>query len=616
MNTFALIGAPNSGKSTLFNLLTNKNQKIANYPGVTVESSIGSLNQEVKIIDLPGLYGLKTKGLDEKIARDYIIKDHSNPLLAKFTKEELNYHSLIIVADATKLAKSMYLCIELKRLNIPTVLVLSRTDLSEKRNQEIDIEILKKHLAIPVYETSRLDKNSIVKLKEKIVALAKTKKQDVQSINSSKLSHLISVDNWSKDTFDEIDSVLKEAIIKKIRPDTLSDKIDNILTHPVSGPIFLLIIMYCIFQTLFEFSGPFQDMISNSFDALSSVVASFGLPPMFESFITDGVIAGIGGSVVFLPQIIFLFLFIGIMEETGYLSRVAYLLDTFMMKMGLPGKAIIPLISSHACAIPGIMSTRSLNNERDRMITTLVAPLTQCSARLPVYVLLLACFLPLSYQGPALLLLYVIGIVSSFLVAFVMKFILKSDNKQAHLIELPSYQLPNMKMVLKNVFSQAWEFLKNAGTVIVALTIVLWFLTYFPSRTDPNTGIEHSYAGKLANIVMPVFEPLGFDHKLTVALIPSFAAREVMVSTLATVMAVDDPESEAGLSNLQETLSSQYSLGVFLALIVWFIFAPQCISTFAVIKRETHGYKWPFIAFAYSLILAYVLAFLVKLFFS
>ncbi len=616
MNTFALIGAPNSGKSTLFNLLTNKNQKIANYPGVTVESSIGNINEEVKVIDLPGLYGLKTKGLDEKITRDYIIKDHSNPLLVKFSKEELNYHSLIIVADATKLAKSLYLCIELKRLKIPTILVLSRTDLSEKRNQKIDLKVLQKHLDIPVYETSRLNDDSIEKLKKNILNLATTERKSVQSINSSKLSHLINVDNWSKDTFDEIDKVLKLAIQEKIKPDTLSEKIDATLTHPIFGPIFLLLIMYCIFQTLFEFSGPFQDIISNSFDAFSAGVVSLGLPPMLESFIVDGIIAGIGGSVIFVPQIAFLFLFIGIMEETGYLSRVAYLLDTFMMKMGLPGKAVIPLISSHACAIPGIMSTRSLNNERDRIITTLVAPLTQCSARLPVYVLLLACFLPLASQGPALLLLYIIGIVSSFLVAFVMKFILKADNKQAHLIELPNYQLPNMKMVLKSVIDQSWSFLKNAGTVIVALTIALWFLTYFPTRTAPNTGIEHSYAGKLADVVMPVFEPLGFDHKLTVALIPSFAAREVMVSTLATVMAVDDPESEAGLSNLKETLSEQYGLGVFLALIVWFIFAPQCISTFAVIKRETHGYKWPIIAFAYSLVLAYVLAFIVKISFS
>lgn len=616
MNTFALIGAPNSGKSTLFNLLTNKNQKIANYPGVTVESSIGTIDSEVKIIDLPGLYGLKTKGIDEKIARDYIIKDHSNPLLSKFSEDELNYHSLIIVADATKLAKSLYLCIELKRLKIPTILVLNRSDLSRKRNQKIDIEALRNHLKIPVYETSRFDQDSIAELKNSILSLRETEKKSVQSIDSSKLSHLISVDNWSKDTFDEIDIILKSTIKEKISPDSLTDKIDNLLTHPISGPIFLLIIMYCIFQALFEFSGPFQDFITDSFDGFASIVSTLGFPTIIESFLNNGVIAGIGGSVVFLPQIIFLFLFIGIMEETGYLSRVAYLLDTFMMKLGLPGKAVIPLISSHACAIPGIMATRSLNNERDRIITTLIAPLTQCSARLPVYVLLLACFLPLKYQGPALLLLYIIGIISSFLVAFVMKFILKTDNKQSHLIELPNYQWPNMKMVLKNVFDQAWSFLKNAGTVIVALTIALWFLTYFPTRTAPNQGIEHSYAGKLANVIMPVFEPLGFDHKLTVALIPSFAAREVMVSTLATVMAVDDPESEAGLGNLKETLTAEYSLSVFLALIVWFIFAPQCISTFAVIKRETHGYKWPIVAFGYSLILAYVLAFLVKVLFA
>ncbi len=612
MTTFALVGAPNSGKSTLFNLLTGKNQKIANYPGVTVESSIGKLDQHTTLIDLPGLYGLKTNSLDEAITRDYIIKDHDNKHLKKFSEAELDYHTLVVVADSTKLERSLYLCLELKKMKIPTILVLNRVDLAQERGQEINLSVLEDELNIPVLETSRFDLNSIEQLKEKIQKTSSDTKTKVQSINASKINHLINVDNWSQENFKAIDNVLAKSIKKKITPDSLSNKLDSFLLHSVLGPLLLLILLYVIFQTLFEFAGPFQDFITDSFDGIASWVTTLGLNETLQSFIVDGVIAGLGGTIVFLPQIIFLFFFIGIMEETGYMSRVAYLLDSFMIKLGLPGKAIIPLLSSHACAIPGIMSSRSLNNERDRIITTLIAPLTACAARLPVYVLLLACFLPLKYQGLGLLGLYLLGILSSFIIAFIMKFIKPSTNVQSHILELPSYQFPNMKMVLKNVWNNALVFIKNAGTVILALTIVLWVLTYFPKRTAPNEGIEHSYAGKIANVIQPAFEPLGFDHKLTVALIPSFAAREVMVSTMATVMSVDDAESDSGLGKLKEKLASQYSLGVFLALLVWFVFAPQCISTFAVIKRETYGYKWPIITFAYTLVLAYLLAFLVK----
>ncbi len=616
MNTFALVGSPNSGKSTLFNSLTGKNQKVANYPGATVESAVGQIGHDIHLIDLPGLYGLKTKGIDEQISRDYIIQNSENRYLAKLNQKQLNYHTLLVVADATKLKRSLYLCCELIKLGLPIYLLLNRSDLSKKRNQKIDIAKLSQKLGIPILETCSFDENSINKIKKEIELLNETEIPTKQSINKRELHKLVHDQTWSKEQFDKIDLALKESVIESIKPHRFTDRMDNIATHPFYGGLFLLGVLYFIFQMLFTYASPFADGITWFFDSMGEWVSTLNLSPMIESFLIDGAIAGVGGTLVFLPQIAFLFFFIGLLEESGYMSRIAYLLDSLMMKFGLPGRSIIPLLSSHACAIPGIMAARSLSSHRDRLVTILVAPLTTCSARLPVYILLLATFLPLEQQGLGLLALYIAGIASSFLVAWILKLFNPPSNSQHLLMELPPYQKPRIKEVLKNVYKKSMMFIKKAGTVILFLTIVLWALTYFPKTEEGKAPeIEQSYAGTIGKVFTPIFEPLGMDVRLTTALIPAFAAREVMIASMGTVLSVSDPESDTGLENLREKIRESYPLDTILALIAWFIFAPQCISTFAVIKRETGGYKWMGITIGYTLALAYSVALFVKIIF-
>ncbi len=616
MTTFALVGSPNSGKTSLFNSLTGRRQKVANYPGATVESAIGKIDEDMLLVDLPGLYGFKVKGIDEQISRDYIIQNEENQYLTKLDQNQRNYHTLLVVADATKIKKSLYLCTELIELKLPVYLILNRSDLSKTRNQKINTETLSKELGIPILETCSFDEESIQRLKKEIKELSKYEAPTKSKFSKRELHQMIHQENWSKDRFMKIDQALKNSLESEIIPHALSEKIDTIATHPIWGGIFLMALLYLIFQMLFTYAGPFADGITWLFDSLGEWVGTVGFPPMLESFLVDGVIAGVGGTLVFLPQIAFLFFFIGLMEESGYMARMAYLLDTLMMKFGLPGRSIIPLLSSHACAVPGIMAARSLDSHRDRLVTILVAPLTSCSARLPVYVLLLATFLPLEQQGLGLLALYMIGIASTFLVAFVLKLLSPPVNSQHLVMELPPYQLPRIMDVLKNVYKKSMLFVKKAGTVILFLTIVLWGLTYFPRTPEgQQPTIEQSYAGSIGGLFEPIFRPLGMDVKLTTALIPAFAAREVMVASMGTVLSVSDPESDSGLDALRNKIRDEYPLDTILALIAWFIFAPQCISTFAVIKRETGGYKWMAVTVGYTLALAYIVALAVKIIF-
>jgi ferrous iron transport protein B len=616
MSTLALVGAPNSGKSSLFNALTGKNQKIANFPGATIDTAVGRFGKNL-IVDLPGIYGLKATTIDERISRDYIIGNDQNTYLQKLSLEERSYQSLIVIADATRLKKSLYLCIELLKLETPLTLVLNRSDMAKKRGQIVDLDFLKKELNIQVIETSVFDKVSITKLKE-IIEVAKTTSNPLK-ISKQKLQTVINSKDWAKDNFTYIDKVLEQAIIKKITPDTLTEKIDKYALHPILGPIISIGIFFIVFNLLFYYAAPFQDMIGEMFDLIIGMVEKLSLPEIVTNFINDGVIAGVGGTIVFVPQISFLFFAIGILEQSGYMSRLAYLLDYGMLKLGLSGKAIIPLLSSHACAVPGIMGARNLQSERQRILTILVAPLTTCSARLPVYVLLLSCFLPIKYQGLGLLSLYILGIVTTFLSAFIINKLIagyKKGSAQHLTLDLPDYQVPNLVNVAKMAIAKSWIFVKKAGTVIIFFTIVLWVLSYFPRTLENKTPpIEKSYAGMVGSSITPIFAPLGFDTKITTALIPSFAAREVMVASMATVLSVEDSESEQGVAKLTDVIRSQYPIGTILALIVWFAFSPQCISTFAVIKRETSGYKWPLITFGYTLALAYLSAFVVKIIF-
>ncbi|MCB9093097.1 MAG: ferrous iron transporter B [Halobacteriovoraceae bacterium] len=609
--TFALLGPPNSGKSSLFNALTGKNQKIANYPGVTVESAVGQISENITLIDLPGIYGLKAYSVDERISRDYILKNGENRFLHKFSSGELDYHTLIVVADASQLKRSLYLCLELIKLNLPILLVLNRTDIAKKRQQVINTVRLQELLGIPVIETSCFDKLSIERLKMKVEEMAQSQITPTTPPSVRELHQIIQKTDWSQKTYRKIDEILSESVEREILPDTVVEKLDKFLIHPLWGMVALLGVLYIVFQTLFTISGPFQDGITFLFDSLGAYVSELTIPTALKSLLVDGIIAGIGGILVFLPQILFLYFFLGILEDSGYMARVAYLLDSYMARLGLPGKSVIPLLSSHACAIPGIMSIRTLSNNRDRIVTMLLAPIMTCSARLPVYTLLLATFLPLKFQGFGLLLLYMASILTSFVVAFALKFILPPENAQYLLLDLPHYQIPQMKLLLQNVLRKAKLFIKKAGTIILGLTVVLWFLSYFPRPETPETphNIEESYAGTIGRTFQPIFAPLGFDSKMTTALIPSFAAREIMVATMGTVLAIEDAESDSGIAELQDKIKTLYPISSIIALLVWFIFAPQCIATFAVLKKETVSYKWPFITFGYTLALAYSLSF-------
>jgi len=617
-----LIGQPNSGKTALFNALTGQNFKSTNYPGVTVECRIGKFKtsqKEIEIIDLPGLYSLDSYSFDESIARDYILRK-SNKFLSHLN---LNtpYDLVFLILDSTRLTKSLYLALEFKKLNIPFILILNMKDSATQRGQEINIDAWSKFWNIKILEISAINKDSIQSLLTAIDQL-----DVIAPVNPSYIKDISQVKNTAfiAESFKEIDQILEKFTISKIKPDTKTARIDKYLLHPVFGTLFMIVILLGLFQLLFTVSAPFQDLISTGIDYLSQLTKDVIPYPLLRDFLSDGVIAGVGSVIVFLPQILFLSLFIIILEDSGYLARVAFLIDGFMKRLALPGKAIIPLLSSHACAIPGIMSARTLENESDRLTTIAIAPLTACSARIPVYTLLISTlvapsiyFGPFSVQALIMFFLYMLGLSFGFIVAWILKKKVFKSSAYHLLLELPPYRLPMLKNIIQGLKFRSMAFIKKAGGVILVLSIFLWLLIYFP-RVQNTEGsleappIEQSYAGQLGIAINPIFAPLGMDWKMSTALIPSFAAREVMVASLALVNSVGMEKEEEGLLDLHKKIQREYPMDTILALLIWFVFAPQCLSTFAVIKRETHGMKWPLIIFSYTLVLAYTMALLTK----
>jgi ferrous iron transport protein B len=603
----ALIGTPNSGKTALFNALTGSHQKVANYPGVTVERKAGTLQtpagRSVNLIDLPGTYSLRGRSPDEEITRDFVLGR-----LATESTPDL----LLCVADATNLRLALRLVIELRRVGRPMMLVLNMFDIATRRGVKIDLDRLSAELGVPVVTSVAVRRGGTEDLLRRMdeLAAAKTSGSDENLWKPPTASELRAAQR-------EADRILRVAVAQPA-PDTLTGKLDAVLLHPVAGLLILLALLFVMFQAVFAWAKPVMDLIAAGFDALGGL-AHDALPAgLLQSFIQNGVISGVGSVIVFLPQILILFLFILLLEDLGYMARAAFLMDRIMGSAGLHGRAFIPLLSSFACAIPGIMATRVIGDRRDRLTTIMVAPLMTCSARIPVYTLIISAFIPdkqvwgwVGLQGLVMFGLYATGIVSALAVSFVAKhFVWREHPTPPFMLELPDYKLPRLRSVAIGLFMRANMFLKRAGTTIFSMMVLIWFLASFPrppeGATEPD--INYSLAAMIGKALEPILGPVGFNWQINVALIPGMAAREVAVAALGTVYAIEGGKEAA--EQIGQALASKWSLATALAVLAWYIFAPQCASTLAVIRRETGGWRWMWLTFAYMLMLAYIAAFI------
>lgn len=600
----ALVGNPNCGKTSLFNHLTGTRQKVANYAGVTVERKVGSFSlpsgKAVRVLDLPGTYSLDATSPDEAITRDVV--------QGKIA-DEGSQDAFLCVVDATNLKLHLGLVLEMIALGRPILLVLNMMDEARRRGMQINTQKLSERLGIPVVETVAVRNSGIENLMNAL-------DQGKYAAPHTELSGL------TGDNHQKIAALLQDVVHFADQEDKRSDFLDKIFLHPVLGLVSLALMMFVIFQAVFAWAAPFMDGIETFFGWLGEFLGPHISHPLLNSLIVDGVIAGAGGVVVFLPQILILFFFILVLEESGYLPRAAFLLDKLMFKAGLSGRAFIPLLSSFACAIPGIMATRSISDPRDRLTTIFVAPLMTCSARLPVYALLIAAFIPekmvwglFNLQGLVLFGLYMAGILSALAVSFVLKFFQKDKSQHMLLMELPSYRFPDVKSVWIGLLDRAKIFLKRVGGIIFALSILLWFLCTFPQPPEGATlpAIDYSFAGMLGHLMQPVFAPLGFNWQICIALIPAMAAREVVVAALGTVYALsaaDDDAISQGLSTLISSGDLGWSLATGLSLLVWFIYAPHCLATLATVKRETGSWKTVGFMTVYLFGLAYLMSFL------
>jgi ferrous iron transport protein B len=651
----ALAGNPNAGKTTLFNALTGLKQKVANYPGVTVERKEGvwkSGEQAARLIDLPGLYSLDVTSMDEQIAHDVLTGKVQN-----LPKPD----AVIAVVDATNLERNLYLVTQLLEYKIPVVIALTMVDLAEKQSLEIDTAKLSRLLQIPVIAVKAGQKQGIAELSERTFEAAQTHSvpvlpwlSEAEFFGSEEEDiHLSLSDNAAANRkifarYNFISDVYQETV-KPLDTTTrgVSEKIDTVLTHKFFGLVILVGILLVLFQAIFSWAELPMSLLESGFGALGEFVKAQLPEGILADLITDGIIAGVGGVLVFLPQILLLFLFISILEDTGYMSRAAFLLDKLMSKFGLHGKAFLPLMSSFACAIPGIMATRTIENPRDRLATILIAPFMSCSARLPVYTLMIATFFAgqtflgfISLGAVLMLAMYTLGIVTAIIVAFILKRTLLKSPPPPFVMELPPYRLPNLRTVFQNMFTRAWLFVKRAGTVILAISVILWALSYFPRTStelfvppgdtasveeiqkakedfQQSEQLRNSYAGRLGHVIEPVIAPLGFDWKIGIALISSFAAREVLVSTLSIIYNVGKDANEESETLTQAIRDAKKADGspvwtplTALTLMVFFVLAMQCMSTIAIVRRETNSWGWTLFMVGYMTALAYLAAFL------
>jgi ferrous iron transport protein B len=687
----ALVGNPNTGKSTLFNALTGLRQKIGNYPGVTVERKTGiTLINGVShtLIDLPGTYSLNPKTLDEKIAFETLIG--SNP--ADPTPD-----LVLVILDASNLERNLYLASQVMDLGLPVLVLLNMMDVAQDRGTKINALQLSRKLGAPVVPIIAKHEKEAEKVKEAIAThtlvppqrfrwnpseeikkavmliedewlkkhtqlpefahkiealrllsneqaaegyrLHPSKNDLVKTLAKARRILDDSRKNWMAEEvlarYQYIGDITTESTEKSEPKLTKTDRIDKVVTHKVFGPLLFVVILLIMFQSIFSWAEPFMDLIDVAFITAGDWVSKTLPEGMLNDLIVEGVLAGLGGVVIFLPQIMFLFFFISILESTGYMARAAFVMDGFMNRIGLHGRSVVPLMSGFACAVPGIMATRTIENWRDRLITMMVLPFMACSARLPVYALMIAAFVPetsiagfIPLQGLTFFGLYMFGIVMAIVAAWIMKKLFKTEKTSPFIMELPSYKMPNWKLVFHNMFERGWIFVKEAGKVIMAISIVLWFLASFPKydsakqpildgETIESAQLRHSFAGKIGQFIEPAVEPLGFDWKIGIGLITSFAAREVMVGTLNTIYSIEDDNEEA--QTLKQKLITDtnpdgtpvYTALTAISLMVFFALAMQCMSTLAIVRRETNSWRWPTVMFIYMTGLAYMSSLLI-----
>ncbi len=601
----ALVGNPNSGKTALFNALTGAHQKVANYAGVTVERKEGRVlaasGRSMSVLDLPGTYSLRARSPDEEVTRDAVLGRLAG---------EIPPDVIVAVADATNLRLVLRLILELKAVGRPMLLALNMYDIAQRQGLRIDLERLQAELGVPVVCTVATRKRGIDDLVAAMETAAgpgwTTQEQGWAAPDAEGL----------RSAHRRAEQIMRDCIRPPERPDTLTGRIDSVLLHPVGGLVILLGLLFVMFQAVFAWAAPLMDGIDAGFMALGGLVATVLPDGLLQSLIVDGIISGVGSVIIFLPQIVILFAFIILLEDFGYMARAAFLMDRIMGGAGLHGRAFIPLLSSFACAIPGIMAARVIDSRRDRLTTIMVAPLMTCSARIPVYTLIIAAFIPqrtvwgfASLQGLVMFGLYAAGIVSALTVSFVIRRVFWRGAVEPFMMELPAYKLPAARSVLINLWLRARIFLVRAGKIILPLMVLVWAASTFPYPPSGATGeaIEYSLAGMLGRTLEPLFAPIGFNWQMVIALVPGMAAREVAVAALGAVYAVADAESTTG--GLAGVLSAQWSLATGLAFLAWYVFAPQCMPTLGVVKRETNSWKWMWIMVVYMFTLAWLAAF-------
>ena len=593
----ALVGAPNCGKSTLFNGLTGGRAKVANYPGATVETRSGRFRttsgRDVELIDLPGIYGLTPRSMDERVAVD---------MLTGKTPGEAAPDLLLVLIDASNIRTHLHSVLQLRAIGKPMIVSLNMIDLAERDGLKLDVGKLEQRLGVPVVTSRATRKAGREALLSRLDDVLGADLPEAQPAQQASL----------KDLQREARAIARDVTIAEPVLNRLTREVDRYVLHPVAGLAILFSLLFLMFQAVFSWSGAPMDAIDGGAIALGEWVRAILPEGWLQSLIVDGIIAGVGSVVIFLPQILILFAFILILEASGYMARAAFLMDELMMKVGLNGRAFIPLLSSFACAIPGIMAARVIDSERDRLTTIMIAPLMTCSARLPVYTLIIAAFIPRDMVGPfnlqglVMFGLYIAGIASAVTVAFVLKRTLTKGQTQPLIMELPTYKLPDPRDFAIGLWMRASAFLKRAGTIILATSILLWFLASYPASAST---LRETFAGRIGGLLETIVAPIGFNLEISIALIPGMAAREVAVSALGTVYAVQNAEDNT--EGLAMVLQSAWSLPTAFAFLAWYVFAPQCFATLATIRRETNSWKWTGFAFAYLMGLAYVAAGLV-----
>ena len=594
----AVVGPPNSGKSTLFNRLTGLRQKVANFPGVTVEHRLGKAKlkgtQEVFLVDLPGIYSLHPRSEDERVTHDVLKGER-----ADFPKPD----AVILILDSTNLGRHLVVAAPILSLGMPTLILLNMADDLGIRGGKVDVAALAAELNSPVALISATKGIGIDRIQQFLLATAaKVNAPPPPRVELPVLQDVPKCRQWAA-------QLGARASYRAPAPPLWTRRLDSVFLHPIAGPLIFLAVVIAVFQSIFSWAQPMMDglrnMIATSGQWMTSVLPDTPL----RSLLIDGVWAGVGAVIVFLPQILLLFLFIGILEDSGYLARAALIADRTMAKFGLQGKSFIPLLSAYACAVPAIMATRVIENKRDRTATIMIAPLMTCSARLPIYTLLIAAFVPnipvlrglLNLPAATLLGLYVLGFVAAIFTARVLKSTILKADRSAFMLEMPPYRWPTLRSLGLRLIDRSKVFLRRAGTVILVVAICIWVLAHLPLHNGKSPSLEHSYAGSIGKTIEPAIKPLGFNWKIGIGLITSLAAREVIVGTLGTIYGIEGEQSEG----LQKAVRQDLSPAGAVALLIFFAFALQCFSTLAVVKRETGGWKWPIFQFSYMLALAY-----------